>query len=124
MGNRGTPTQPSDEIASVTSQEYRVILTQPSIGEIPEQKVQLNVSRDEILSAAMHFKGAKARDYIQEGIDKGFPIVELTILNKELGDYLDAMFTGGRWTDNMKHENTPRLVTMIDYNKEINNGQG
>lgn len=113
MDNRGTPTQPQ-----TIQQEYRVILTQPSIGDVVQQKVQLNVSKDEILSAAMHFKGARARDYIQEGIDKGFPIVELTILNKELGDYLDAMFTGGRWTDNMNNPNAARLVTMIDYNKE------
>ena len=109
MDNRGTPTQPPCQ-----TQEYRIILIQPSIGEIPEQRVKLNVSRDEILSAAMHFKGARARDYIQEGIDKGFPIIELTILNKELGDYLDAMFTGGRWTDNMNNPNEARLVTMID----------
>lgn len=117
----GTPTQPSDEIATPPLQEYRVILTQPSVCNtqlsVKEQKLCLRVSRDEILSAAMHFKGARARDYLLEGIDKGFPIIELTILNKNLGEYLDAMFTGGRWTDNMNNPNEARCVTMIDYNK-------
>jgi hypothetical protein len=119
----GTPTQPP---CQTPPQEYRVILTQPSVcntqQNIPEQRLCLSVSRDEILNAALHFKGLSARNYLQDGIDKGFPIVELTILNKTLKEYLDAMFSGGRWTDDKsRNPNAPRLVTMIDYNKEESN---
>jgi hypothetical protein len=112
----GTPTQPP---CQTSPQEFRIILLQPSIGEasqdgfIPEQKLRLSVSRDEILNAALHFKGLSVRNYLQDGINKGFPIVELTILNKTLKEYLDAMFSGGRWTDDMNNPNKPRLITMI-----------
>lgn len=110
----GTPTQPP---CQTPSQEFRVILTQPSVcntqQNIPEQRLRLSVSRDEILNAALHFKGLSVRNYLQEGIDKGFPIVELTILNKTLKEYLDAMFSGGRWTDDMNNPNEARLITML-----------
>lgn len=93
MDNRGTPTQPLCK----APQKYRIILLQLSEKGIPEQKVRLNVSRDEILNAAMHFKGLRTKQYILNGIEKGFPIIELTILNKTLKEYLDAMFSGGRY---------------------------
>ena len=100
----GTPTQP---------QEYQIVLLQPSEKDVPEQTLRLHVSREEILNAAFHFQGKAARDYLIEGMEKNYPKIELIIKGKTLKDYLDAMFTGGRWKDDKSaNPNAARLITL------------
>lgn len=98
-------------------EEYQVELLQEAQGELAQKAVLMTVPRDEFYNACWHYKGQSAVDTMLglevSALGKANKL-RLRIKDTTLGDYIEAMFKGGRWREGKDETNPYRSITTED----------